>query len=176
MNSLIISAVGSDRSGIVSEISGIITSHGGNVEASRMSRIGSDFAIIMLVSVDPDWVESLEVALQSINELTIISKPTKAKEGVEDAQCQIDLSGADNEGIVKILSKYLAGKSINILEMQTHITNAPVTGTPLFNLKAMTALPENIKIRGIQSDLNQIAQKLGVEITASQTESMVETE
>ena len=105
MNSLIISAVGSDRLGIVSEISGVITSHGGNVEESRMSRLGSDFAIIMLVSVDPDWVESLEVALQSINELTIISKPTKAKEGVEDVQCQIDLSGADNEGIVKVLSK-----------------------------------------------------------------------
>ena len=175
MNSLIISAVGSDRSGIVSEISDIITSHGGNVEESRMSRLGSDFAIIMLVSVDPDWVESLEVALQSINELTIISKPTKAKEGVEDAQCQIDLSGADNEGIVKVLSKYLAGKSINILEMQTHITNAPVTGTPLFNLKAMTTLPENIKIRGIQSDLHQIAQKLGVEITVNQSESIVET-
>ena len=175
MNSLIISAVGSDRSGIVSEISSIITSHGGNVEESRMSRLGSDFAIIMLISVDPDWVESLEVALQSINELTIISKPTKAKEGLEDAQCQIDLSGADNEGIVKILSKYLAGKSINILEMQTHITNAPVTGTPLFNLKAMTTLPENIKIRGIQSDLHQIAQKLGVEITVNKSESIVET-
>ena len=175
MKNLIISAVGSDRSGIVSEISSIITSHGGNVEESRMSRLGSDFAIIMLVSVDPDWVESLEVALQSINELTIISKPTKAKEGLEDAQCQIDLSGADNEGIVKILSKYLAGKSINILEMQTHITNAPVTGTPLFNLKAMTTLPENIKIRGIQSDLHQIAQKLGVEITVNQSEPIVET-
>ena len=175
MNSIIISAVGSDRSGIVSEISGIITSHGGNVEESRMSRLGSDFAIIMLISVDPDWVESLEVALQSINELTIISKPTKAKEGVEDVQCQINLSGADNEGIVKVLSKYLTGKSINILEMQTHITNAPITGTPLFNLKAMTALPENIKIRGIQSDLNQIAQKLGVEITVNQSESIVET-
>ena len=175
MNSLIISAVGSDRSGIVSEISGIITSHGGNVEESRMSRLGSDFAIIMLVSVDPDWVESLEVALQSINELTIISKPTKAKEGVEAVQCQIDLSGADNEGIVKVLSKYLAGKSINILEMQTNISNAPITGTPLFNLKAMTALPENIKIRGIQSDLNQIAQKLGIEITVNQSASIVET-
>ena len=164
MNSLIISAVGSDRPGIVSEISGVITSHGGNVEESRMSRLGADFAIIMLVSVAPDWLESLNVALQSINELTIISKPTKTQETSEGIKCQIDLSGADNEGIVKVLSKYLAGKSINILEMQTHITNAPVTGTPLFNLKAMTTLPENIKIRGIQSDLNQIAQKLGVEI------------
>ena len=175
MNNLIISAVGSDRSGIVSEISSIITSHGGNVEESRMSRLGSDFAIIMLISVDPDWVESLEVALQSINELTIISKPTKAKEGVEDVQCQIDLSGADNEGIVKILSKYLAEKSINILEMQTHISNAPITGTPLFNLKAITTIPENMNILDIQSDLNQIAHKLGVNIVAHQPEYKAET-
>ena len=103
MNSLIISVVGSDRPGIVSEISGIITSHGGNVEESRMSRIGSDFAIIMLVSVTPEWMESLEVALQSIKELTIISKLTKTQEVREDIRCQIDLSGADNEGIVKVL-------------------------------------------------------------------------
>ena len=174
MNSLIISAVGSDRSGIVSEISGIITSHGGNVEESRISRLGSDFAIIMLVSVDPDWVESLEVALQAIKELTIISKPTNTQEGIEDVQYQIDLSGADNEGIVKVLSKYLAGKSINILEMQTHITNAPITGIALFNLKAITAIPESLNITEIQSELNQISQKLGVEITVNQSESIEE--
>ena len=175
MNNLIISAIGSDRSGIVSEISGIITSHGGNVEESRMSRLGADFAIIMLVSVAPDWVESLEVALQAINDLTIISKPTEAKQAREGIQCQIDLSGADNEGIVKVLSKYLAGKSINILEMQTYISNAPVSGTPLFNLKAIIAIPDNINKTNIQSDLDHIAQKLGVEIIINQPESIAET-
>ena len=46
MNSLIISAVGSDRPGIVSEISGVITSHGGNIEKSRMTQLGSDFTIV----------------------------------------------------------------------------------------------------------------------------------
>ena len=175
MQSLIISALGSDRPGIVSEISGVITSHGGNVEESNMSRLGSDFTIIMLVSVAPDWVESLEVALQSINELTIISKPTETQEAKEGIQCQIDLSGADNEGIVKVLSKYLVGKSINILEMQTHITNAPVTGTPLFNLKAITTIPKSLNLTDIQSEINQIAQKLGIEITFNQSESITET-
>ena len=176
MNSLIISAVGCDRPGIISEISGVITSHGGNVEESHMSRLGSDFTIIMLVSVAPDWVESLEVALQSINELTIISKPTETQqEAKEGIQCQINLSGADNEGIVKVLSKYLAGKSINILEMQTHISNAPVTGTPLFNLKAITTIPKSLNLMDIQSEITQIAQKLGVEITVNQSESIAET-
>ena len=176
MKNLIISAIGSDRTGIVSEISGVITSIGGNVEESRMSCLGSDFAIIMLVSITPDLVESLEMALQSINELTIISKPTNKKEVREGIQCQIDLSGADNEGIVKVLSQYMVGKSMNILEMQTHISNAPITGTPLFNLKTITTIPENMNILDIQSDLNQIAHKLGVNIVAHQSEYKAETD
>ena len=70
----------------------------------------------------------------------------------------------DNEGIVKVLSKYLAEKSINILEMETHISHAPVSGTPLFNLNASVSIPNDVEEKGIQSDLSQIAQKLGVEI------------
>ena len=164
MNSLIISAVGSDRPGIISELSGIITTHGGNVEESRMSRLGSDFAIIMLVSVSTDWEESLEVALQSINDLTISTKLTQIQEIGDNEKYQIDLNGADNEGIVKVLSKYLAEKSINVLEMETHISHAPISGTPLFNLNASVSVPNDVEETVIQSDLSQIAQKLGVEI------------
>ena len=164
MRNIIISAIGTDRPGIVSELSGVITSHGGNVEESRMSRLGSDFAIIMLVTVAPDWEESLEVALKSITELTITTKPTKLIQVGDGRKYKIDLSGADNEGIVKVLSKYLAKKSINILEMETHISHAPVSGTPLFNLNASILVPGGIKEKEIQSDLSQIAQDLGVEI------------
>ena len=167
MNNLIISAVGSDRPGIVSEISGVITSHGGNVEESRMSRLGSDFAIIMLVTVAPNWEESLEVALKSITELTITTKPTKLPQVSDGRQFRIDLSGADNEGIVKVLSKYLAEKSINILEMETHTSQAPVSGTPLFNLNAFVSIPNDVEEKLIQADLSQIAQDLGVEIQLS---------
>ena len=164
MNNLIITAIGSDRSGIVSELSGIITTHGGNVEESRMSRLGSDFAIIMLVSVSTDWEESLGVALKSINDLTISTKHTRIQEIGDNRKYRINLNGADNEGIVKVLSKYLAEKLINILEMETHITQAPISGTPLFNLNASVSIPNDIEEKVIQSDLSQIAQKLGVEI------------
>ena len=150
MHSLIISAVGSDRSGIVSELSGTITSHGGNIEKSRMTRLGSDFTIIMLVTVDPKWEESLVVALQTIQELSITTKGTEAntviagencKNNTAGENCQISLSGADNEGIVKVLSKYLEEKSINIVEMDTHISQAPISGSPLFNLNAAVSIP-----------------------------------
>ena len=104
MNSLIISAVGSDRPGIVSELTGIITNHGGNIEESRMTKLGSDFTIIMLVTVDPKWEESLIVALQAIKELSITTKSTEPNTFITDENCQISLNGADNEGIVNVLS------------------------------------------------------------------------
>ena len=175
MNNLIISAVGSDRPGIVSEISGVITNHGGNVEESRMTRLGSDFTIIMLVKVDPKWGESLAVALQAMKDISITTKATESDTVIPGPNCTISLNGADNEGIVKVLSKYLAGKSINILELKTNISNAPVTGSLLFNLEATTAVPKNLNISDIQSGLNQIAQKLGIEITINQSEYSIET-
>ena len=164
MRNIIISAIGTDRPGIVSELSGIITSNGGNVEESRMSRLGSDFAIIMLITVAPDWVESLEVALKSITEINITTKPTTLLQVGDGRQFSINLNGADNEGIVKVLSKYLAKKSINILEIETHISQAPVSGTPLFNLNASVSIPHDVEEEVIQADLFQIAQDLGVEI------------
>ena len=164
MHSLIISAVGSDRPGIVSELSGTITSHGGNIEKSRMTRLGSDFTIIMLVLVDSKWEESLVVALQAIKELSITTKGTEPNTVIAGENCQISLSGADNEGIVKVLSKYLEEKSINIIEMDTHISQAPISGSPLFNLNASVSIPGEVDGRDIQSDLSQIAQDLGVEI------------
>ena len=48
--------------------------------------------------------------------------------------------------------------------METHISNAPVTGTPLFNLVAITTIPDNTDLAEIQSDLTIISLKLGVEI------------
>ena len=174
MNSHIISAIGSDRPGIVSELTGIITNHGGNIEESRMTRLGSDFVIFMLVSLDPKWEESLVVSLQAIKNISITTKKTDSNTVIKGKVCKIELNGADNEGIVNVLSNYLSEKSMNIQDINTHISNAPITGTPLFNLKAITELPENLNLSDIQSDLNQISQKLGVEITVNQSESIAE--
>lgn len=175
MNSLIISAIGRDRPGIVSELTEIITKHGGNIEESRMTRLESDFTIIMLVKVDPKWEESLVVVLQGIKDLIITTKSTEFNTVISSENYQISLNGADNEGIVNVLSKYLTEKSMNILDMETYISNAPITGTPLFNLMAITTISEGTNLADIQSDLTLISQKLGVEISINQSEHVAET-
>jgi len=156
--------VGSDHPGIVSELSGVITNHGANVEESRMARLGSDFAILMLVSVQPDWQEALELSLKSIASLNITTKTTSSLSLEDSSVSTIHLEGADNEGIVQVLSKFLAEHTINITELETHISHAPVSGTPLFNLNATVSIPEEVKNKDLQEGLSGIAQTLGVEI------------
>ena len=169
MKSLIISATGLDEPGIVSEITGVITRHGGNIEESRMSKMGSDFAIIMLVSVASDWDETLILSLESIKDLKISIKETNPHIKSSNNNCLITLNGADNEGIVSVLSDYLASKSINIIEMNTEISQAPVTGAPLFNLTSVVSIPINKKLKIIESDLESISNKLGVDIFLDST-------
>ena len=48
--------------------------------------------------------------------------------------------------------------------MDTHISQAPISGSPLFNLNASVSIPGEVDGRDIQSDLSQISKALGVEI------------
>ena len=164
MKNIIISAIGPDQPGIVAKLSSLINSHGGNIQESRMTILGSDFVMILLISLDANWEESLLVSLEAIKELSIITKETNSKKIVKGDFFNIELNGADNEGIVNVLSDYLVKKSMNIQDMDTNISNAPITGTPLFNLRALIEKTKDINLIEVKNDLNALGNKLGVEI------------
>ena len=167
MKNIIISAIGTDQLGIVSKLSSIINSHRANIEESRMTILGSDFVVVMLISLKEDCQEALLSSLNSIENLSISIKETSSKKIIKHKSFNIELNGADNEGIVDVLSNYLTKNSINIQDMDTNITNAPITGAPLFNLRAIVEKSENIKLAEIKGDLYDLSEKLGVEIKVS---------
>ena len=167
MDHIIISAFGTDKPGIVSHLTGTITSHGGNIEESRMIKLGTDFTTMILVSVSTEWSESLIIALKGIQELKILVKKTSSF--TLDAtipQCKIHLSGADNEGLVHKVAEKLAEKGINIEEMETGTENAPISGTTLFTMKAHVSHP-NLDIQRLREDMDRLAEKLGIEINTN---------
>jgi len=47
---LAVSVIGSDRTGMVHELTRVISECGGNISESRMASLGSEFAMLMLVS------------------------------------------------------------------------------------------------------------------------------
>ena len=76
---IVLSVIGTDRAGIVQEISRVILDCGGNIEESRMTALGAEFAMLLLVSGNWHTLTKLESGLDKLTEdgtLTIHLKKT----------------------------------------------------------------------------------------------------
>jgi len=65
-NNLVFTLTGPDRIGIVEEVTQLLLEHDGNVETSRMVRLGGEFAILMLVSIPADQVTGLSKDVETL--------------------------------------------------------------------------------------------------------------
>ena len=165
MKSFILTAFGSDQPGLVSIFSGLIKENGGNIEESRMTKMGNQFVMTVLITLLK--AESINLKSQITNHalLHIQIHPTQKGENKKSAHTKrIKLSGADNEGIVHSLTKKLAVNNINIIDLETFIELAPISATPLFNLNATIELPATLSDDSLQFILDEHSTKLGVNI------------
>ena len=166
---LVVTVVGPDRRGIVEKVTAVALAHHANIEESRMARLGGEFAVIMLISLPGDKEESLLNGLDSLKEyeLTVITRPTNLSR-LERFQgyvpYEISVFGADHEGIVHHVARYLTSEKMNIETMDTRVTKAPVTGTPLFSMQAAVQAPPDLTLSQLRQKLAEVGDELGVDI------------
>lgn len=77
-------ALGEDRSGIVADMTKLITDVGGNVGESKAMKLGSHFSLMMLVSVPNTTVESLKASLDSVSDIKTLT--------IETCEPQVEIS------------------------------------------------------------------------------------
>jgi glycine cleavage system transcriptional repressor len=165
MQSYILTAFGADQPGLVSTLSGLIQENGGNIEESRMLKMGNQFVMTVLISLTEIESQKLKSNLKNYKSLQIQMHPTKKMESNQVTNSKIfKLYGADNEGIVHSITKKLALNKINIIELKTYIELAPISATPLFNLNATIELPLNLDEQKLEEILNNHSIALGVNI------------
>ena len=69
MVDLVINAVGRDRLGIVSDVTGRVIHAGGNVGDSQAAKLGSHFGLMMEVTLPRDQLASLQAQLQAMPDM-----------------------------------------------------------------------------------------------------------
>jgi glycine cleavage system transcriptional repressor len=164
---VLVTAVGPDRIGLVDRITEVLLRHGGNIEESRMARLAGDFAALILVSVPESSLQALDLNLNSLREeaLEISIRQLKPIEsaGLEGyLPFMVAVSGADHEGIIRSIAHVLHRLKVNIAELESEVVNAPTTGTPLFNMKAVLQVPPDLPIATLENALRQAGDDLGV--------------
>jgi len=166
---LVVTAVGHDRRGTVEMITDVVVNHSANIEESRMARLGGEFAVLMMLSLTEENVDPLTQNLNDLNDkgLMVISRRTDLSR-IDKFQgfvpYEISVIGADHEGIVNSVARYLASEQINVEEMDTRVTNAPNTGTPLFSMTAKVQAPPGLSLSQLRSKLADVGDELDVDI------------
>ena len=166
--SLVLTILGEDRPGLVEAVSQTIADHGGSWQESRMVRLAGRFAGVLLVSVDASQAEKLCGALHGLEAsgLAVAVEPSAEVEARADMRALVlDLVGQDRAGIVRDISAALAQRGVNVVELHTHVSSAPMSGEPLFNAKAHLRSPTDLKLPQLRDILERIADDLMVEIT-----------
>jgi glycine cleavage system regulatory protein len=166
--SLVLTVLGEDRPGLVESLAYIITAHEGNWLESRMAHLAGQFAGILWASVPDANVPALINALQGLasHGLQVMAAQSTTDEPARDSRwLTLDLVGNDHLGIIRDLAHALAQRSINIDELQTECTSAPMTGGMLFKATARLRVPLKVTVTELQVALDQLAHDLAVDIT-----------
>jgi glycine cleavage system transcriptional repressor len=169
-----LSAIGKDRPGIVADVAGLIYECGGNLEDSRMTLLGEQFALLILTSgTGEEFQLRLSTGCKRLEwekHLSIFLTPLEEAQGMPRDEEIMDLyelstTGMDRMGIVYHVSRLLADQGINIIDMQTKTTPSPESGTPIFGMKIVLQVPPQISPSGLLTNLNGVAEKLAIEIS-----------
>ena len=154
--SLVISALGNDKPGIVNELSKAILGQGGNISESRMTVLGGEFAMMLLVTGNNECIDNiiskLEETGQNLN-LTLIAKETQSQESNNKRlPYQITVVSMDHPGIVHNISDFLSNRDLNIEEIETQTYPAAHTGTPMFSLDMTISVPADSSVRSLRDE------------------------
>ena len=165
---MVLTAVGRDRPGIVEEFTKLILHYDGNIEASRMVRLGGDFAMLIFVSAPEDRVYELRRAVDDLHYtkfdvLTRLSEVGVESEDPRESRCTITVLGADHMGIINQVAQYLSEQGINLETMHTEVSSAPMSGTPLFTMSAEVVVPPRLAIDDLREAMEFIGDEMGVD-------------
>lgn len=163
---LVLTVIGDDRPGLVEQLAQVIACNAGNWLESSMSQLAGKFAGILRVSVPDEQAEQLISELQSLSgSLKLVIEKGDGDLLPDPSQSlHLSLIGNDRPGIIREISAALARQRVNVEELDTECTIAPMSGETLFNARVRLKVPADLNLDELQRGLEQIADDLIVDI------------
>ena len=165
--SLIVTASGSDRPGIVSLLSDRAQGFGANWGGSRMANLSGQFAGMVHFEVPAQNAEPLAQALRGLESSGLridIRKVEAPPPPAGRRMVKLELTGLDRPGIIRDLTRSLAEQGVSIDDLHTEIINDGATAEHLFKVKALLVVPESLQNVTLRRALDTLANEMMVDI------------
>jgi glycine cleavage system transcriptional repressor len=160
---LVLTAIGSDRTGCVSELTKLASECGCNILDSRMAIFGLEFTFIMLLNGDNRAINKLEVRLPMVAhslELITMMKRTSGHKTYELVEhYQAEYTGIDQPGILKAMTAFFSTRKIDISSLKSKID----PNTNNMSASISFALTQKINIKDIEKDFFQLCEQISIQ-------------
>lgn len=163
---LVLTLIGEDRPGLVETLAQTVADHQGNWLESNMSHLAGKFAGILRVSVAAERSDALISDLERLSGdlRLLIEKVEAGEEDIAQPLLRLSLVGNDRPGIIREVSRALAAQQVNVENLETECSSAPMSGETLFHARATLRAPAGLSLDELQQGLEQIADDLIVDI------------
>jgi glycine cleavage system transcriptional repressor len=168
----LLSAIGRDRPGLVADLAQLIFDADANLEDSRMTILGSDFAVILLCSSSRrETADDIAVGAKRLERdhgLTILLRsldegPRPSVPGPGTRLYTLEAAGEDRAGIVASICRVLADRGVNIADLSTRSRPGP-GGSPHYELRMNIEVPESLEARVLRDALEAEADRLVIDV------------
>ncbi|TMP43367.1 glycine cleavage system transcriptional repressor [Pseudoalteromonas citrea] len=120
---LVLTAIGEDRSGIVSELTQLVSDCHCNIIDSRIAILGNEFTFIMLLSGDMSAISRVEHTLpvksMELGLLTMMKRTSAHQHSHFSAGYTLEYHGIDMPGTLSKMTRFFAEQSINICSLKS---------------------------------------------------------
>ena len=169
-----VSAIGRDRPGIVADLAELIYDCDCNLEDSRMTILGSEFAVLLLLSAQGDEAErrlsSGSKRLEWEKRLTVFIRPLEEPppptgEPPAGTPLECVVTGVDRAGIVARVARTIADHGANIIDLHSDLRPEPESGTPMYTLRLRLVVPPGQDVGALRRGLDEVAAELRVDLS-----------
>jgi glycine cleavage system transcriptional repressor len=164
----ILTALGTDRPGLVDEASRFIFDQRGNIEDSRMVNLRGQFAMMLLVAGDDQTLAQLHEGLPRFVQSSGLHAELRPVQEAPAAMggaliYRLVATSIDQPGIVHRVSHTLGRMQVNIESLQTRLTPAPYTGAPLFEMELVLSVPRSVAIAQLRQNLGATCDAMNID-------------
>jgi len=162
-----ISAIGGDRIGLVYDLAKVVADCGGSISESRMTALGNEFAMLLLVAGNWHSIARIETELAKLAEasgMTVQVRRTAERPAREDmVPYSVDVVCIDQAGIVSGLSGFFAARGIDIGELSTRNYSAAHTGAQMFSVYMIVNVPARIHVGALREEFMDFCDEMNLD-------------
>jgi methionyl-tRNA formyltransferase len=171
--SLVVTAIGADRPGLVSMLSERAQGFGANWAGSRMTNLAGQFAGIVHFDVAAANAEPLAQALRGLESsgLRIVIAQSETPVPPPGRRIvKLELTGVDRPGIIRDLSRNLAERGVSIDDLHTEIVDDGASAEHLFKVRAVLVVPDTLSNDTLRGVLEKLASEMMLDMALGENE------